>query len=977
MSSAPPPSPPTPWTLAFATEAERRAQSWQAYVPLVAPEGGTDEATLFMVTGGQWWIDAELHEDDCYVQRRMLLLLKPGQVLVLPSNPASGVSLFGRGDPQAEVVALPLKDAIARASATPLMKPLRESIMVAAMRMTHLEPRNATAPLGRALRIKPGETRRARPGQSVVAAGMPLWIASSDLAVSPPPLSDAANKPRWWLLHRGMRLIHESTQAGQIESVPDLKFFKRPDAAADVANLFSFQWREMAAAWRDRLHRSNRSETSGVSRQELQTQSTRGRLLGLLSGRNVHLPNTHNLPLRAAFFLIGQQGWLPVLPRIVDDHHPPELFKRIAASSQLITREVRLRGDWWQHDNGAFIAFTKDQKPRVLQRRAAGYRSWDPATDQTRPLTLALADELQPQVVMFFRQLPAQKITLFELATFEFQQVRTELVMLLALALGISGFTALLPVVSAFVVNAILPSALTSLLALVCGGLALLGLFQVGFRWIETLVMSRLNYRLNLAGNAALWHRVLHFPSQVLKRFSSGDLAVRMNALLDIQQFFRTLTQAGTSMSLQIASSIGVIIWVSFPLGLAVLGFGAAAILSAVGFAWWQIRAFLGGEKSLGLVNAFVLEIYSGVHKIKGAGAESAAVQQWADRYSRLRQKLLTTQRIGILNTAWQTSWVSLTTGLVYFLIAGLPAQQLDPAKFMAFLGAFAVLSMNLSGICGLILATGMQLPMLKFVEPLLNHLPDLRPDRMQPDHLIGNLRVEAASFAYAGQNQLALQRINLDLPAGIMLAITGESGAGKTTLGLLLSGLERPRSGHVFLDDYELDTLDPAVLRRSIAVVPQDYRLIPGSLFENIRGASDANREEVIAAAKLAAIWEDIDRMPMGLHTVAGSQFGTFSGGQIQRIAIARALIRKPRILVMDEATSALDQGLQARVIANLKSIHCTVIFIAHRLNVARLADQIIVVHQGQIAERGTDAELRAQNGHYVRLHPASPPTP
>lgn len=977
MSSAPPIAPPPVWTAAFAAEVQLEAKTWQAYAPLDPPEGAADEATLFMVTAGQWWLDAELHDTNGhYVQRRMLLLLKPGQVFVLPAGQAPTIRLFGRGDPTAAVVTLPLADAIDRAKNGVFIKPLREALMIASIRLSQLERRNPERGLGRALRIKPGETRRARPQQPVLPAGAPVWIASTDLALSPGQLSDPDHKPRWWLLYRGMILIHEGEQPAKISAQPDLKFFKREEAAADVANLFTYHWHELAATWQDRLKRTARSATTEMSRQELEVQSTRGRLLGLLSGKRTHLPQTKNHTLRAAFYLIDEQGWLPVLPRIVEDDSPTDLLKRIAASSQLITREVRLRGEWWHDDNGAFIAHTEDGQPRVLQRRASGYRIWDPESGEDRPLTPAVAAQLRPRVVAFFRQLPLKKFSLFELATFEFQQVRTELILLLTLALVGSGFTALIPLISAFVVNDVLPSALTTLLAIVCGGLATLGLFQVGFRWVETLMMSRLNYRLNLAGNAALWHRVLHFPGSILKRFSAGDLAVRINALLDIQQFFRTLAQSGTSMFLQIASSIGVIIWVSFPLGMAVLGFGAIATLAAVGFAWWQIRAFMGGEKSMGLVNSFVLEIYSGVHKLKGAGAEDAAVQQWADRYSRLRQKLLFTQRIGIINTAWQTSWVTVTTGLVYFLIVGLQDQQIDPAKFMAFLGAFSVFSINLSSICGLVLATGMQIPMLKFVEPLINNLPDLRPDRMHPENLVGNLRVEELSFAYPGQNKMALQRINLDVPAGIMLAITGESGSGKTTLGRLMSGLEPPRSGHIFLDDYELDTLDPAVLRQSIAVVPQEYRLIPGTLFENIRGAAIADRDDVIAAAKLACIWDEIERMPMGLHTAAGGQVGTFSGGQVQRIAIARALIRKPRILIMDEATSALDQRLQAQVIANLKSIGCTVIFIAHRLNLARLADQIMVMHQGQVAEIGTDTELRAKNGHYVRLHP-TPPTP
>ncbi|MEK9633667.1 MAG: ATP-binding cassette domain-containing protein, partial [Opitutae bacterium] len=175
-----------------------------------------------------------------------------------------------------------------------------------------------------------------------------------------------------------------------------------------------------------------------------------------------------------------------------------------------------------------------------------------------------------------------------------------------------------------------------------------------------------------------------------------------------------------------------------------------------------------------------------------------------------------------------------------------------------------------------------------------------------------------------------------------------------------------------VFLDDYELHALDPKVLRNNIAVVPQDFRLIGGTLFENIQGASHASLEEIVEAAKAACIWSEISDLPMKLHTLTSSQFSAFSGGQIQRIAIARALVRKPRILIMDEATSALDNQLQDRIINNLKSMNCTLVFIAHRLKIAREADQIIVLDGGQCVEQGTHEELLQKDGHYAKMHHA-----
>ena len=156
-------------------------------------------------------------------------------------------------------------------------------------------------------------------------------------------------------------------------------------------------------------------------------------------------------------------------------------------------------------------------------------------------------------------------------------------------------------------------------------------------------------------------------------------------------------------MSFQIISSLGVVFWVNFQLGIGILGFGLIAFGSAIAFTYWQIRAFMAGEKSLGIVNSYIFEIYSGIHKIKAAGAEPECLEQWAERYSRLRQKLIASQRVRILHSTFQTTWVTLTTALVYWMIVSLSDADLEPAMFIAFLGAFAVFSANLSSLCSIV----------------------------------------------------------------------------------------------------------------------------------------------------------------------------------------------------------------------------------------------------------------------------------
>ncbi|MCP3983908.1 MAG: ATP-binding cassette domain-containing protein, partial [bacterium] len=226
---------------------------------------------------------------------------------------------------------------------------------------------------------------------------------------------------------------------------------------------------------------------------------------------------------------------------------------------------------------------------------------------------------------------------------------------------------------------------------------------------------------------------------------------------------------------------------------------------------------------------------------------------------------------------------------------------------------------MSLSVLASLVLALSMQLVSLKFVAPLLDNVPEAKTGKAQPAQVEGRLELDGVTFSYPGQPNPALSNVSLAIKAGEFVAVVGMSGSGKSSLAKMIAGLDKPTRGRVFLGDFDLQSLDRHVMRENIGVVQQDFRLLPGTLFENIQGATQCSIEDAWEAARIACINADIREFPMGMHTMVSGDSQVFSGGQIQRIAIARALVRKPKVMVFDEATSALDNRVQGRIMKNL----------------------------------------------------------
>jgi ATP-binding cassette subfamily B protein len=253
-------------------------------------------------------------------------------------------------------------------------------------------------------------------------------------------------------------------------------------------------------------------------------------------------------------------------------------------------------------------------------------------------------------------------------------------------------------------------------------------------------------------------------------------------------------------------------------------------------------------------------------------------------------------------------------------------------------------------------------------------HIPE--PTQPIPLHSArGHVRFEDVDFSYS--NHQVLHRINIDLPPGGHLAIVGATGAGKTTLGYLVPRLYDPTAGRITIDGIDVRDLSSATLTDTVGVVSQDTHLFHTTIADNLRFAKpDATADDIIAATKAAQIHDLITCLPDGYDTIVGERGHRFSGGEKQRLAIARTILRNPRVLILDEATSALDTHTEHAIQQALNTLTAgrTTITIAHRLSTIHNADEIIVLHHGHIIERGTHHELLTHHGHYAALTNTNP---
>ncbi|MFE6993751.1 ATP-binding cassette domain-containing protein, partial [Streptomyces pharetrae] len=487
------------------------------------------------------------------------------------------------------------------------------------------------------------------------------------------------------------------------------------------------------------------------------------------------------------------------------------------------------------------------------------------------------------------------------------------------------------------------------------------------FMLLQNLTILRLEGRIEAALQPAVWDRLLRLPTKFFTGRSTGELA---GAAMGISAIRRLLAGVGPTVAQSVtvgAMNLGLLLWYSVPMALAALGMLVVIAAVFLGLGLWQVRWQRRLTVLTNKLNNQAFQTLRGLPKLRVAAAENYAYAAWAGEFARSRELQQRLGRIKNLSAVLGAVYLPLCSLAMFMLLAGPARGAMSAADFLAFHTSVTMLLTSVTQLTGAFVSLVAALPLYEQIKPVLRELPEVRTASTRPGRLSGAVEARRLSFRYSDDGPLVLDDVSFDIRPGEFVAIVGPSGCGKSTLLRLLIGFDRPTSGSVLYDGQDLAALDQSAVRRQCGVVLQHAQPFTGSILDVICGTEPYTPEEAMAAAEMAGLAEDIRRMPMGLHTIVAGN-GAISGGQRQRLMIAQALIRRPRILFFDEATSALDNETQRRVIESTKALRATRVVIAHRLSTVLDADRVIVMEDGKVAQQGPPAQLLADTGG--RLH-------
>ncbi|KAA0121846.1 NHLP bacteriocin export ABC transporter permease/ATPase subunit [Methylobacterium sp. P1-11] len=641
----------------------------------------------------------------------------------------------------------------------------------------------------------------------------------------------------------------------------------------------------------------------------------------------------------------------------------------LAAWAGVRFRRVRLSRAWWRRGGQPMLGFRKDGAPVALIAGTGwrgGYHLWVDGRPQCFGMREAMA--LTGHADVLQRRLPDAPIDGRGLLRFAAPLAWPALIAILMIGLASSFLGLVTPIATEILFETVIPAASRPELIQLAAGIAALGLGGVVFELVRSFLLLRLATLLNTDLEGAVWDRLLRLSASFFRDYSAGDLALRAAAINQMRDAVSGTVISSLLSAVFSISSLALILYYEWRLALVAIGLLIVqlAVMMTVNLRLlgWKRRAL----ETEGRLQALTLQLIQGIAKLKVAGAEARGFARWAPLFIERRALDFWQSRLAAGYSAFGTTFGIAAVALMIGIV-GLGGIEIGIPRFIAFNAAYGQFMSATLSLGSTLPALFSLRPLYGRAAPLLAAHPENLGTRGVAHDLRGKIEISDVVFRYQADGPVILDGVSITVRPGEFVGIVGASGSGKSTLMRILLGFETPASGSVFFDDQEMGSLDLRVVRQQMGVVLQSSRAIGGTLMECILNGAPLTEANAWEAARLAGLDGDIQSMPMRMHTFVGEDGTLLSGGQRQRLLIARAVVRRPRILLFDEATSALDNRTQQIVSEGLERLDVTRVVIAHRLSTVQNANRIYMLDGGRVVEQGTYQELIEHNGSFASL--------
>lgn len=689
---------------------------------------------------------------------------------------------------------------------------------------------------------------------------------------------------------------------------------------------------------------------------------------------------TQNQILAACQIIGNEVGVTFKIPKHIDKNKKgfTSQLHEIAKVSNVRLRKVILRGEWWKEESGHLFAFMKESESPVslIQKPSGGYLLKDPKTKEIKEVTEEISNMIDPVSYMFLYSFDQKMSTVFKVWSFAIKGLKKDAIWILVASLAASLLGLLIPITTGILYDDVIPQADRSFLFEVFGILVLIGIISSFIQFIKGIMLLRVETKSNLTIQAGIMDHLLRLPVNFYKQYTAGDLTMRALGINTIRQILSGVVLTAVLSGVFSIVNLALLFYYDVKLALVGVALSVVAVLFIIGMGLLKLKYDRQISDQQGEIQGLLFEFLSGISKVRIAGTEKRFFAIWAAKFSSYKHLGFKSGNyqnfVEVFNATYPLLTNVLFFGFIYYAIstAGLTGGGIiSVGIFMAFISAFNQFLRDCLSMSHALISSLNMIPLYERVKPILEEDPETQIDSLDPGELSGDIELNSVSFRYHEEQPLVLDDVSFKIKAGEMVAFVGPSGSGKSTVMRLLLGFEAPEAGAIFFDGQSFETLNKELVRRQSGVVLQNGSLMSGSIFNNIIGNSELTLEDATQAANMAGLEEDIKQMPMGMHTVISDGASTFSGGQRQRLMIARAIVHKPRMLLMDEATSALDNRTQTIVSESLDKLQATRIIIAHRLSTVMNADRIYVMDQGKIVQHGSYEELMQTEGLFSTL--------